>query len=999
MKKRYISVMAVASLFSVAAMAQHKITGVVKDVQGMPVTGALVTAVGNSSIKSITDQNGEFTLELDGEAYIDITYADNLKKRLWTDNKEKIEVCLDYADAYIENRGTLPPGMEKTQAISTIQGSMIENNSTFNVGNSVYGLIPGLIVKQNTGWTDGATLMVRGGGSQTSQSPIIVVDGMQRTLNYLNMLEIESISILKDGAATALWGPRGANGVVVVTTKRGSYNTRRIDVNYTYGMGLPVNQPEFVDGYEYAKLRNEALHNDGLAPEFSASAIEAFRNGTNPELFPNVDWQKEALRNFTTNHQLNLTFRGGGRKVRYFTVLNYKNDQGIINNDLANYTDRYNAQMKKYQLNARMNLDVDVTAYTRVSLNMYGFLQENSRPRTEEENLFGNLYNVPSGAFPIRTSDGYWATDNLFSLNPIAAIADVGYFRTDERVLQSDLRIFQDLSPITKGLRAEVGVSYDNSAVYQETGTKNYAYQALTRVPGAVFGDYNLIKNLGGDNQALSVNNQGLNSQFVRVALHAIAGYDRAFGRHAVNGNLQYRQESYVPMGRNTTRKRQSYIFAGGYNYDNRYLLDVVVNHSGTSVLSDGDKFRTYPAVSAAWVATNEKFWKNKSAINFLKLRASWGRSGNDNIGYDLDERYWETVGGGTFQTPPLGFGGLHPGALPVTDLTIERADKYNLGIDMTMFKNLSLTADAFYDKRTGSLISAKNLYSAVIGTGIPSMNIGETNSKGLDLGIQWNSKVGKSFSYYIGGTFSYLRTAIDENGEGYQPYDYLYKKGDCIGQIYGLEAIGYFRDQTDIDNSPEQKFSEVKPGDIKYKDQNGDGMIDAYDEIAIGHSSSVPGIYYGINLGFEYKGFGIDLLFQGVGLYSTMLNTSSVYWPLRNSKSNISKWYTEDNIRWTEDTKAVATLPRLTTLDNANNFRNSTQWLENGAYFKLRNVNIYYNLPKKVIEPLHINQLQVYLRGNNLFSLDHVKYLNCEDLSVNYPDLMSLFVGININF
>ena len=623
MKKRYISVMAVASLFSVAAMAQHKITGVVKDAQGMPVTGALVTAVGNSSIKSITDQNGEFTLELDGESYIDITYADNLKKRLWTDNKEMIEVCLDYADAYIENRGTLPPGMEKTQAISTIQGSMIENNSTFNVGNSVYGLIPGLIVKQNTGWTDGATLMVRGGGAQTSQSPIIVVDGMQRTLNYLNMLEIESISILKDGAATALWGPRGANGVVVVTTKRGSYNTRHIDVNYTYGMGLPVNQPEFVDGYEYAALRNEALHNDGLAPEFSASAIEAFRNGTNPELFPNVDWQKEALRNFTTNHQLNLTFRGGGRKVRYFTALNYKNDQGIINNDLANYTDRYNAQMKKYQLNARMNLDVDVTAYTRVSLNMYGFLQENSRPRTEEENIFGNLYNVPAGAFPIKTSDGYWATDNLFSLNPIAAIADVGYFRTDERVLQSDLRIFQDLSPVTKGLRAEVGVSYDNSAVYQETGTKNYAYQALTRVPGAVFGDYNLIKNLGGDNQALSVNNQGLNSQFMRVALHALAGYDRAFGRHAVNGTLQYRQEAYVPMGRNTTRKRQSYIFAGGYNYDNRYLLDVVVNHSGTSVLSDGDKFRTYPAVSAAWVATNEKFWKNKSAINLAQSHKS----------------------------------------------------------------------------------------------------------------------------------------------------------------------------------------------------------------------------------------------------------------------------------------------------------------------------------------------------------------------------------------
>ena len=193
--------------------------------------------------------------------------------------------------------------------------------------------------------------------------------------------------------------------------------------------------------------------------------------------------------------------------------------------------------------------------------------------------------------------------------------------------------------------------------------------------------------------------------------------------------------------------------------------------------------------------------------------------------------------------------------------------------------------------------------------------------------------------------------------------------------------------------------FSSVRPGDIKYKDQNGDGKIDSYDEVAIGHSSSIPGIYYGINLGFEYKGFGIDAVFQGAGQYSRMLNTQSVYWPLRNNNSNLSKWYLEDRVRWTEDTKGVATAPRLTTLDNANNFRNSTEWLENGAFFKLRNLNIYYNLPKKWISSMKMDQCQVYLRGNNLFSLDHVKYLNCEDLSINYPDLMSVFVGVNINF
>ena len=296
-------------------------------------------------------------------------------------------------------------------------------------------------------------------------------------------------------------------------------------------------------------------------------------------------------------------------------------------------------------------------------------------------------------------------------------------------------------------------------------------------------------------------------------------------------------------------------------------------------------------------------------------------------------------------------------------------------------------------------LIDGSNLYSSIIGVDIPQQNIGRCNSKGIDMSLRWNDRYKKDFNYYIGATFSYLRTEIEENGEGYQPYDYLYKKGNRIGQLYGLEAIGYFRDDADIASSPKQMFDEVRPGDVKYKDQNGDNKIDQNDIVPIGHSSTIPAIYYGISLGFEYKGFGIDALFQGAGQYSRMLNTRSVYWPLRNNNSNLTKWYIEDNVRWTEDTKGSANLPRLTTKSNANNFRASTQWLENGAFFKLRNLNIYYNLPQKWCNTMKMNQFKVYLRGNNIFSLDHIKYLNCEDLTINYPDLMSLFVGVNINF
>lgn len=998
MNKRYISVLAVVGLFVFSAMAQQKATGVVKDGQGIPVMGALVSVVGNPTQKSLTDQGGVFTLEVKKGDYIEVVYADEQKKRVWVDGKS-MNICLDEKTLLSDNRGKVQSVEEQTQAISVLSGDKLKSNSAFNVGNALYGMLPGLEVIQNTGWTDGATLRVRGGVSLSATGPLVVVDGIPRSLDYLNMLEVESVSVLKDGAATALWGTRGANGVVMVKTKRGQYNTRDIDVNYTYGIGLPVNQPEFVDGYTYAIMKNEALYYDGLPLQFDQVALDKFRDGTDRDAFANTDWLGEALRNHTVNNQLNLSFRGGGKRVRYYSAINYKNDYGILSKDIAKYFDRYDAQMKKYRLDARMSLDIDVTDYTKVALSVFGLMHENNRPRTSEADIFSGLYNVPSGAFSMKNSTGEWGSDNIFKYNPIGRIADVGYYRTDERLLQSDLRVYQDLSLVTKGLKAELGISYDNSATYRETGSKNYAYEAISVIPNLITGEYELIRGKGGDDSALSVDNEGLSSQFMRTVIDGKVAYDRAFGLHAVTGTLQYRQESYVPLERNTTRKRQSYIFTGGYNYANKYLVDVVLNHSGTSVLSNGDKFRTYPAVSAAWVVSNESFWKDVKVVDYLKARASWGRSGNDNIDYDLDERYWVNCGGGLFKDNPSGFGGLHPGNLAIRNLDIERADKYNFGLDMRFLKKLSITLDAFYDKRENILISANNLYSGVIGTGIPQQNIGSVSSRGIDLGMNWEDKAGKDFRYYAGFNLSYLHTKIGENGEGFKPYGYLSRKGDKVGQIYGLEAIGYFNDAADIADSPKQMFSEVRPGDVKYKDQNKDGKIDENDVVSIGHSSTVPGLYYGINLGFEYKGFGVDIVFQGVGQYSRMLNTRSVYWPLRNNNSNLTTWYVENNIRWTEQTKDIANLPRLTTQDNANNFRYSTQWLENGSFFKLRNLNIYYTLPKKWTNKIKMDQCQVYLRGNNLFSLDHVKYLNCEDLSVNYPDLMSLFVGVNINF
>lgn len=999
MKNKHIVALSIAGMFSLSAMAQQTITGTIKNQQKAPILGATVSVVGDPAKAVITDENGVFSIEAEKGDYIEIVYADGKSKRVWVTNGV-MNITLGNSDLLVNNNGTYRTLENQTQAISSISGDEFQKNSTPNFSNALYGMIPGLMVKQNTGWIDNAEVMVRGGGSLTGRSPLIVVDGIPRDLTFLNLVEVESVSVLKDGAATAIWGTRGANGVVMVTTKRGQYQERDIDVNYTYGIGLPINQPEFADGYTYATMKNEALYYDGLPLLYDQTELEVFKNGTNRDLYANTDWQKETLRSHSVNNQLNISLRGGGKKLRYYSVINYKNDYGILNKNVTQLSERYNSQMKKYDLNARLNLDVDVTPFTKVALSMFGLLREENRPNTSESDLFSALYHVPSAAFPVRTTTGMWGGDYTFKKNPVAEIADVGYFKTNRRLLQSDLRVFQDLSPLTKGLRVELGISYDNSAVFKETGSKSYNYEVNTPVllPD---GGYEASKSVYGDNSALAIDNKGLNSQYMRTVLEGKLMYDRAFGVHALLGSLQYNQESYVPLGRNTTRKRQSFLFTGGYSYAGKYLVDVVVNRSGTSVLSDGDKFRTYPAVSAAWILSNESFLKN-SLVDYLKIRASWGRSGNDNIDYDLDERYWINASGFLINNPPsnpANAGGLIPGALPITNLTIEQADKYNVGVDARFFNKLSLTADVFMDKRKDILVDSKNLYSSVLGTGVPQQNIGRMESKGIDLSLMWRENSRKDLNYYVGANFSYLKTNVVENGEGYQPHDYLYKTGKPYGQCYGLEAIGYFRDERDIKNSPEQKFSEVRPGDIKYKDQNNDGRIDDNDVIAIGHSTLVPDIYYGINVGFEYKGFGVDMVFQGVARYSRMLNVQSVYWPLRNNNSNLSTWYLKDKIRWTEETKDIANAPRLTTQNNANNFRNSTQWLEDGSYFKLRNLNVYYNLPQKWVSAMKMDKCQVYVRGNNLFSLDHIKYMNCEDLSINYPDMTSLYFGVNINF
>ena len=980
--------------FSLGVMAQQKVDGVVKDSSGKPLSGVRVSKVGEFRYNSTTDDNGLFSLEVEEGDYIELNYADVILKRVKVSGNS-LAFTLDSKQDAIVDLGFVKRTEEtQTQSVAAIYADLLAKNatSTNRVNNAFFGLIPGLHLSQNTGWRNNASLNIRGRGGLNTGAPLVLVDGFPRGITNMTLEEIESVQVLKDGASTALWGARAADGVILINTKRGIYNSFDIDVNYRHGFNFPINKPEMADAYTYAMAQNEALHYDGLPLQYTAKQLDQFKTGMNPAYYPNVDWFKEGTRNFSQNNQANLMMRGGGKRVRYMALLDYKNEFGLLNEDYTHYSERYNSQIRNYELNLRMNLDVDITSSTKMKFGLYGIIGEDKRPNTAINTLFQNFYNVPAAAFPIKTLNNNWGSNTIFQMNPLAAIADVGYVQENRRLLNADMRITQDFSMFLKGLSADIAVAYDNSATYQDIGSKTYLYEV------GYLGQNGLpVSETYGTNTTMQVTSSKLSAQFIRASVEAKVNYDRAFQNHQVGASVVYRQELEEPLERNASYYRQNVMGIVGYNYANRYMVDVVGNYYGTSVLLKGDKFRFYPAVSAGWNLSNEAFLQNATNLDLLKLRASWGRSATDGLAYGLSNYFW--VGSGNY---PFGDGmttvnGLKEQKLPMRQLELETADKFDVGVDVRLWKNLTASVDYYYDRRSNILV-ANNKISGMLGISSAQENIGKVESRGLELSLGW-SQQHKDFSYYVNGNWAWNDSKVLENGQAYQPYSYLYTKGHKVGQLFGLEAIGYFNDEADIARSPEQTFSVVRPGDVKYKDQNNDGRIDGEDRVAIGKSTTVPEMIFGLNFGFEYKGFGVDMVFNAVTGLTKLLNVANVHQPLRHGKSNISTWYLKDKIRWTEATKDIANVPRLSTLSNDNNYQASTQWMEDGSFLKLRNLNVHYTLPQKWSKKMKMDKLQVYAKAQNVFSIDKIKYFNCESVSMGYPDLFSLYLGVNINF
>ncbi|HAZ02574.1 MAG: hypothetical protein A2W90_07860 [Bacteroidetes bacterium GWF2_42_66] len=875
-------------------------------------------------------------------------------------------------------------------AISTVTSDVLENNTVTNVGNALFGRLPGLIVKQRGGepGNDFPSLMVRGSTTYSGGSdPLIIVDGFQRSISQLTVEEIASISVLKDAAATAMYGIKGANGVILVTTKRGIQGSK-IGVTLKYGMQQPTRLPNFINSYEYAKLYNEALVNDGRAPLYSAEDIQKYKDGSDPYLYPDVNWFDEILEKSSPVMEAGLNFRGGNSVVRHYVMVNYMVNQGLLTN--TDWNDGYSTGSSFKRLNFRSNVDINVTKRLVASLDIGGRLEDRNGPGTDISTIFSNIYAYAPNLFPVKNPNNSFGGNSAYQGNPLGLLTSTGYSASNDRNFQSSFRLEHDLDFITKGLKIGAVAAFDNWQRSTETYKKQFPVFQLAKDAS---NNYTYTKY----GQVTSLTRTAGNSHDYRTNVEAYLDYAQKFGLSEVTAKLLYHQDKYVTnwTGSNNT----PYLLQGGagrvsYGYNDRYFAELVAGYNGTERFPKSKRFGFFPAAALSWVLSEEDFMKSHSWINSLKARVSYGLVGNDDIGANDDRylyiSYFVNSGSYPYGNSNTSVTATRESNYPNYNITWEKSYKTDLGIEGRLFNCLDFDLGYFHEKRTDIVDDRTNKLPSILGITAGYVNNGIASRSGLETTIQVTRKTG-DFEYSLGINGIVTKSNIDSRIEPAYPNDFQRRVGHPVNQSFGLEAIG-FLSQEDIDNpeTPVYTFMPVKPGDVKYKDKDNNGLIDSNDESAIGKSGTY--LYYGITFEFKYKALSLSGLLQGIGGANAWINGLSG--PM-GKKAQISEYVMN---RWTTATAETAEFPRLTTVDNSNNYRTSTLWIRSGDYLRLRSLELAYDFPKELLASMHLSACKVFLQGMNLLTLDKIKNLDPE-IFTGYPALKSYNLGVRLQF
>ncbi len=890
-----------------------------------------------------------------------------------------------------------------TAATYTITAEELSHTSAISLADALYGKLLGLTALQNTGFKGeegkGASFNIRGAQTSGERDILILVDGQERPIDRLTVEEVESVTVLRDAAAVAMYGHEGINGVLLVKTKRGEAGSGfHFKAGASHKFQFDPRMADMVSAYDYGRALNRARANDGNTPAYTDEELEIFNSplslGLRKSLYPNVDWKNEVFKNNAHETQAFISMYGGSDKVEYYSQLDYTDARGLYKNpDQGDW----NSQLKYSKANIRTNVDFQVTKSTRVKTHILAmFMETNGVPNLNSNDAWWHLYKVPALAFPIKTLGGVWGGSQTYGdYNLVAKTQGTGFSKTHQRQIWADLTLEQDLDFLLKGLQFYAGGSYDNASITIENRSKGYQYgwNYLETEYSRFILPYDVREVVMGTVEDKLVFNHWVDSQWRIGTVNTGFKYATQFGNgDNLAANLNYNMKSEVRDGQSKTWYRQNVNLALHYDHANKLMADLVLAANGSN-RSYPAKWAFSPTLGLGYIYANNP----EGVFNYGKLRASAGIQHTD---YVPAEGLWlaawnNSHGQFWYGTNFTSSWGAFLTQFPTTDFRQEAAYKANLGTDIRIADCLDFTVDLFYQQRRNILVSAGSLNSAVVGIQSSYDDKGRVASYGAEAGLRFAKTFANGFNLNFAGNISAVRSKVLEWIET-PAYPNLAYVGGPVDVAQGLIATGFFQSEEEIERSPLQEFGQVKVGDIKYKDVNGDGVINENDFVAMDFGSAFPAVNYGFTFGLEFKGIGVNATFQGAtGQVKNLLSVDGVWGALSDNR-NLSQEYYDHCF---DLAGANALYPRLSTTRVANNEQPSTIWYRNVSWFKLRDCEVYYRLPATMLRHVKLSDAKLFVQGQNLLSLGNIPAMDAENLNTGYPVLKAVTVGLSVVF
>ncbi len=994
--------------------AQHVLNGKVIDQGGNPISYVSVK-IKDTGIGTASDIDGKFLIEIPSSlSIIQISHQGykNLDVSAGENRNREFILEIDEEQSRLDEVVVVGFGTQKkvtlTGAVSTVSMQEVEKTSTPSLSNALAGRLPGLITRQSSGdpGFDQAGIFIRGFNTLgTNNAPLILVDGVERSLDNLNIQEIESFSLLKDASATAVYGVRGANGVILITTKKGVIGRPKITFRGEGATLEALRLPEYIGSEEYVILWNEALKNVNQAEQWDPDEIEKFRTHSDPYFYPNVNWIDEVYnrRSYQTINNLNVS--GGNEVVRYYTNVGYTEQSGLWKEDPNN---KFNTNTNVKRYNFRSNVDVNLTKNLSVELGIGGIIRHLNRPGESTEAIFTAIRRTPPVAFPKLNPDG--SPGGILAVlgsNPWGMVTQSGYSRFDDNQVQGTFASKWDLSEqVTPGLALHGRFAYDHNYSARQSRFYDFEVKQYIGKDDDTGEDEYLIHREKG-----TVNYSVGNTANRAIYSELILNYNRSFGKHDVSGMIMGNRREFIDISggliANLPSRSQGIASRATYSFDNRYLVEGNFGYNGSEQFPKGSQYGFFPSVSVGWIISNEQGW-GFDFVNHLKLRASHGQSGNDRIS---NQRFLFLTTVNTTSAPLYPFGmdqqtfrGIRESSIGNMGVTWEVSTKSNIGLDIEMAQSkIKLQVDAFKERRTGILLQRGTMpaVGGFRGGVLPYANLGVFDNKGIDALIEANNSYSSGLFYSVRGNLTYARNKIIKNDEATQVWAYQSAIGRPLGQSLALVALGLFETEEEIQNSPKQTFSSVvRPGDIKYDDVNNDGVINDFDRMPMGYAQ-LPEIMYGFGGTIGYKKFDLSLFFTGTARATTWLEGYTVY-PFSNGvgTNNVFRDYYEN--RWTpENPDPNAKYPMIIDGTNTNNYRRSSLWMRDASYLRLRNAEIAYTLSGRKLDLLGMNKVRIFINGMNLALWDKVKLYDPEagNGEGSFPLQRSINFGVQVNF